>query len=31
MINTLCIALLVQGDHSACAKPPVDMDLKVAF
>ena len=21
----------VQGDHSACAKPPVDIDMKVAF
>ena len=22
---------LLQGDHSACSKPPVDIDLKVAF
>ena len=22
---------LVQGDHSACSKPPVDIDLKVEF
>ena len=21
----------VQGDHSACSKPPVDIDLKVAL
>ena len=23
--------LNVQGDHSACSKPPADIDLKVAF
>ena len=23
--------LHVQGDHSACSKPPVDIDLKVVF
>ena len=22
---------IVQGDHSACSKPPVDIDLKVAL
>ena len=22
---------IVQGDHSACAKPPADIDVKVAF
>ena len=21
----------VQGDHSACSKPPIDIDLKVVF
>ena len=24
-------SLKIQGDHSACAKPPVDIDVKVAF
>ena len=24
-------ARIVQGDHSACAKPPVDFDENVAF
>ena len=23
--------ITLQGDHSACSKPPVDIDLKVAF
>ena len=23
--------LIVQGDHSGCEKPPVDIDVKVAF
>ena len=26
-----CLQSPVQGDHSGCAKPPVDIDLKVAF
>ena len=25
------IQVHVQGDHSACSKPPLDIDLKVAF
>ena len=25
------IVSLLQGDHSACSKPPVDINLKVAF
>ena len=27
----MAVATFVQGDHSACSKPPVDIDLKVAF
>ena len=29
----ICVELsrCIQGDHSACSKPPVDIDLKVAF
>ena len=29
--TTTCTLTDIQGDHSACSKPRVDIDLKVAF
>ena len=30
-LKPIFLAIFVHGDHSACSKPPVDIDLKVAF
>ena len=31
MIYSFCNSIKLQGDHSACSKPPIDIDLKVVF
>ena len=30
-VDAFNLMFLIQGDTSACSKPPVDIDLKVAF